>query len=120
MILSKKTFPDPLTWDAKTKKEPVRVHWNESSSDPEIERNWLCSLIEAGCCITQNVEPSKNCLVQVAERIGVIRETNFGLFFDVEAKIGPDIAAYTAIELHPHTDLLTLEYQPGHQLLPCI
>ena len=118
--LSKKTFPDPLTWDAKTKKEPDRFNWNEIISDPEIERNWLCSLIEAGCCITQNVEPSKNGLVQVAERIGVIRETNFGLFFDVEAKIGPDTAAYTAIELPPHTDLPTREYQPGLQLLHCI
>ncbi len=118
--LSIKTFPDPVTWDAKTKKEPDRFDWKEIISDPEIEREWLCSIVEAGCCITHNVEPSKNGLIQVAERIGVVRETNFGLFFDVEAKTGPDTAAYTEIELPPHTDLPTREYQPGLQLLHCL
>ncbi len=118
--LSKKTFPSYITWDAKTKKEPDRFDCNEIISDPEIEKKWLCSLVEAGCCITNNVEPSKNGLIQVTERIGVVRETNFGLFFDVEAKTGPDTAAYTTIELPPHTDLPTREYQPGLQLLHCL
>ena len=42
------------------------------------------------------------------------------MVFDVEAKIGPDTAAYTEIELPPHPDLPTREYQPGLQLLHCL
>ena len=118
--LLKKPFPEPLTLDSKNKKEPDRCDWNEIISDPKTERKWLYSLVETGCSIIQNVEPSKNGLIQIAKRIGVIRETNFGLTFDVEAKTGPDTAAYTEIGLPPHTDLPTREYQPGLQLLHCL
>ena len=118
--LSKRTFPEPITWDSKNRKEPERFNWNEIISDLKAERKWLCSLIETGCSITENVEPSKDGLIKIAERIGVVRETNFGLFFDVEAKTGPDTAAYTEIQLPPHTDLPTREYQPGLQLLHCL
>ena len=117
---SKKPDPVALTWDSSTKKELDRFDWNKITSDPEIERVWLYSLVEAGCSIIKNVEPSKNGLTEVAKHIGVVRQTNFGLFFDVEAKQGPDTAAYTEIELPPHTDLPTREYQPGLQLLHCL
>ncbi len=118
--VSNKSIPEAVTWDSNTKKKPNSFNWDEILSNPETERKWLFSLVEDGCCITKNVQPAKDGLIQITKRIGVVRETNFGLFFDVEAKTGPDTAAYTEIELPPHTDLPTREYQPGLQLLHCL
>tara|TARA_B100000029_G_scaffold36824_1_gene34649 strand:+ start:3954 stop:5138 length:1185 start_codon:yes stop_codon:yes gene_type:complete len=117
---SNRFTPKAIAWDSKTRKEPKRFNWDEIISKTETEREWLFSLVEDGCSITQNVDPSKDGLIRITERIGVVRETNFGLFFNVEAKNGPDTAAYTEIELPPHTDLPTREYQPGLQLLHCL
>ena len=114
------SFPAATTWDSINKKEPERFQWETVTSDPEIEMNWLCSLVDAGCSITQNIDPTKDGLIEVTKRIGIVRETTFGLFFDVKAKTGPDTAAYTNIKLLPQTDLPTREYQPGLQLLHCL
>ncbi|MEL7461740.1 MAG: TauD/TfdA family dioxygenase [Pseudomonadota bacterium] len=56
---------------------------------------------------------------RVAERIGTVRNSNFGFLFSVETKPDPDSNAYRAVPLDAHTDLATRELQPGFQLLHC-
>ena len=64
--------------------------------------------------------PTENGTVQrVAERIGTVRNSNFGFLFSVETKPDPDSNAYRAVPLDAHTDLATRETQPGFQLLHC-
>jgi hypothetical protein len=43
--------------------------------------------------------------MQIARRVGLLRETNFGQTFEVANQPDPNNLAYTAIELPLHTDL---------------
>ena len=56
----------------------------------------------------------------VAERIGPIRETNFGVLWDVRSEPAPITNANTPLALPPHVDLPTRKYQPGLQFLHCV
>ena len=57
---------------------------------------------------------------QVAARVGIVRETNFGVLWDVRSEPDPITNANTPLSLPPHVDLATREYQPGLQFLHCI
>ena len=57
---------------------------------------------------------------RVAGRVGIVRETNFGVLWDVRSEPDPITNANTALSLPPHVDLATREYQPGLQFLHCI
>jgi gamma-butyrobetaine dioxygenase len=57
--------------------------------------------------------------VDLGKQIGFMRETNFGVTFDVINKPGPNNLAYTALELPLHTDLPNQETIPGFQFLHC-
>ena len=58
--------------------------------------------------------------MRVAERIGFLRETNFGRTFEVVSKPDPNNLAYTAHALPLHTDLTNQELPPGFQFLHAI
>lgn len=58
--------------------------------------------------------------IALAKRIGFLRETNFGLTFEVVNKPDPNNLAYTAVELPLHTDLPNQELPPGFQFLHCL
>ena len=49
-----------------------------------------------------------------------MRETNFGVIFDVRSEPQPISNANTSLSLPPHVDLATREYQPGLQFLHCL
>jgi gamma-butyrobetaine dioxygenase len=58
--------------------------------------------------------------IEVAQRIGFLRETNFGVTFEVKSKPNPNNLAYTPIALPLHTDLTNQELPPGFQFLHCL
>jgi gamma-butyrobetaine dioxygenase len=57
---------------------------------------------------------------QVALKVGFLRETNFGIEFEVKSKPRPNNLAYTSIALPLHTDLTNQELPPGYQFLHCL
>ena len=59
-------------------------------------------------------------VVGLAERIAFLRNSNFGLLWDVVSKPDPDSLAYTAHALAPHVDLVSREMLPGVQFLHCL
>ena len=59
-------------------------------------------------------------VVGLAERVAFLRNSNFGLLWDVVSKPDPDSLAYTAHALSPHIDLVSREMLPGVQLLHCL
>ncbi|MBS4076053.1 TauD/TfdA family dioxygenase [Ameyamaea chiangmaiensis] len=81
---------------------------------------WLESLRDTGMTLVRGVPDQAEALLGPAHRISHIRETNFGRVFDVRSKPSPDSAAYTSVNLPPHTDLPTRELQPGLQFLHCL
>lgn len=81
---------------------------------------WLGALRSSGLTLVRNVPVEEEALLVPIARISHLRETNFGRVFDVKSKPRADSAAYTSVNLPPHTDLPTRELQPGVQFLHCL
>lgn len=111
----------PKVWDKETiaKELPVFEYQNIMDDDKEL-LNWLYDLRDYGICKIQNVDGELKTVQKVAQRISFIRQTNFGVVFDVVSKQNANSAAYTTIKLPLHTDLPTRELQPGLQFLHCL
>lgn len=81
---------------------------------------WLADLSQYGLAIVEGIAGGAEAGMAVAERIGFLRQTNFGTTFEVVNKPDPNNLAYTAQALPLHTDLPNQEMPPGFQFLHCI
>ncbi|AXI63906.1 gamma-butyrobetaine dioxygenase [Pseudomonas kribbensis] len=81
---------------------------------------WLLAVRDIGLTQVRGVPTEPGSLKLIAERISFIRESNFGVLFNVQSKADADSNAYTAFNLPLHTDLPTRELQPGLQFLHCL
>jgi gamma-butyrobetaine dioxygenase len=73
-----------------------------------------------GFVVVKGLHAKEGEIINFAERIGFIRETNFGKTFDVRSKKQPNDLAYTSIELGPHTDNPYRRPVPSIQFLFCV
>lgn len=110
----------PAFWDGASQPEPPTFEGAAILEDDGLLEAWLRALAAYGIARLRNVRPEPGTVARVAERVGPVRETNFGRVFDVRVVAGPVSNAYTAMALPPHTDLPTREYQPGLQFLHCL
>ncbi|MBJ7374811.1 MAG: gamma-butyrobetaine dioxygenase [Pseudomonas sp.] len=81
---------------------------------------WLLAVRDIGLTQVRGVPTEPGSLKLIAQRISFIRESNFGVLFNVHSKADADSNAYTAFNLPWHTDLPTRELQPGLQFLHCL
>lgn len=110
----------PVLWDGTSLKEPPTFEGAAILEDDRLLEAWLRALAAYGIARLRKVAAEPGMVARVGERVGPVRETNFGRVFDVRVKGGPGSNAYTALALSPHTDLPTREYQPGLQFLHCL
>jgi gamma-butyrobetaine dioxygenase len=89
-------------------------------ADDAVLLQWLLVLRDVGLSQVRGLPTEPGALQAVARRISFIRESNFGVLFDVQSKADADSNAYTAFNLPLHTDLPTRELQPGLQFLHCL
>ncbi|WP_424930271.1 TauD/TfdA family dioxygenase [Amaricoccus tamworthensis] len=82
--------------------------------------NWMRLTAADGLSIVEHVEDRAGAGVDLAERIGFLRKTNFGTTFEVINKPDPNNLAYTSVALPLHTDLPNQEVPPGYQFLHCL
>jgi gamma-butyrobetaine dioxygenase len=82
--------------------------------------DWLRDTVACGLTIVEGVAKEPGAGLALAERIGFLRQTNFGTAFEVISKPNPNNLAYTALALPLHTDLANQELPPGYQFLHCI
>ena len=73
-----------------------------------------------GFVIVNGLKPKEGEIIDFAERIGFVRETNFGKTFNVISVQDPNDLAYTSIELGSHTDNPYRKPIPSIQFLFCI
>lgn len=107
------------TWGADLVERLPDLHYGEvAGSDAGLHR-WLEALEVYGAVLLRGMPAVDGEVRRFAERIGPIRETNFGTTFDVVSKPNPNNAAYTAIKLEPHADLVNWKRAPDVQLLHC-
>lgn len=81
---------------------------------------WVDDLLRFGIARLTGLPIDPNFGEMLISRMGAIRDTNFGLTWDVKAVVEPDSTANTNYRLCPHTDLPTRETPPGFQFLHCI
>lgn len=83
-------------------------------------RAWMQDTAAVGLSIVDGLDDRIDAGVEIACKIGFLRETNFGMTFEVISKPDPNNLAYTAVTLPLHTDLPNQEVPPGFQFLHCI
>ena len=98
----------------------VRYTATSILSNDFVLRNWMQDTAAYGLSIIDHLEASIDAGVEIAERIGFLRTTNFGTTFEVINKPNPNNLAYTSIALPLHTDLPNQEVPPGYQFLHCL
>jgi len=110
--------PQPQLWDS-TFDLPV-FDYTAVMEDPKALLQWLLALRDQGLTQVRGVPTEPGSLALIAKRISFIRESNFGVLFNVQSKADADSNAYTAFNLPLHSDLPTREMQPGLQFLHCL
>lgn len=89
-------------------------------NDNDALMQWLLAVRDIGLTQVRGVPTEPGSLKLIAQRISFIRESNFGVLFNVQSKADADSNAYTAFNLPLHSDLPTRELQPGLQFLHCL
>jgi gamma-butyrobetaine dioxygenase len=107
-------------WTADTMTSPPEVAYGDVMSDDAALLGWLHQLRRFGVTFVRGAPTTPGTVVGLAERITFLRNSNFGLLWDVISKPDPDSLAYTAHALPPHIDLVGREMLPGVQFLHCL
>jgi trimethyllysine dioxygenase len=81
---------------------------------------WLRRVATYGFCIVEGTPVTVEASHDLIRRVGYVRETIFGGFWDFQADLSKADTAYTNLELLPHTDGTYSHDAPGLQLLHCL
>jgi trimethyllysine dioxygenase len=82
--------------------------------------DWLGHVATYGFCIVEGTPVTVEASQELIRRVGYVRETIFGGFWDFQADLSKADTAYTNLELLPHTDGTYSHDAPGLQLLHCL
>jgi len=110
----------PAPWGAEMAGRLRRFAFGEVMRRDGVLLDWLQALRDHGLAYLEAAPQEPGTLRSLLNRVAYVRETNFGVLFDVAARIDANSNAYTSIALEPHVDLPTREYQPGFQFLHCL
>ncbi len=108
-------------WDAAAIGEtPPTVDYEAVMTTEDGVADWLALTAEYGWCLAVGTPPTSEASEALLRRIGYVRETIFGGFWDFTADLAKADTAYTTLELRPHTDGTYSHDAPGVQLLHCL
>lgn len=113
-------LPDAVIWTQDSLNEIPSIDANDVMETASGLLSFIVQLKEYGFSIVKNLPPENGMVEMLAQRVGYLRDTHFGIDFTVESKPEPNNVAYTSIELKAHTDLPNLETPPGIQFLHCL
>lgn len=111
----------PVPWRAAEGAAAIPRHAADAIlGDDAALAAWLRDTARHGLSIVEGVAGRPEASIALAERVGFLRQTNFGRTFEVMSKPDPNNLAYTSHALPLHTDLPNQEVPPGYQFLHCI
>jgi alpha-ketoglutarate-dependent taurine dioxygenase len=110
----------PQPWNDDIAARLKRVTYSRYMSDRDAVRAWISALKVDGIVLLESVPQLSRQLIEVAHRIGPVRASNFGEYYDVISMPRPNASAYTSMGLELHTDLANWRYPPDIQLLFCL
>lgn len=110
-----------VAWDAASLPQGgPRVAYEAVMAGDAGLRDWLEQVETFGFCIAEGTPAEPQATEALVRRVGYIRETLFGGFWDFTADLAKADTAYTNLELRPHTDGTYAHDAPGLQLLHCL
>ena len=111
---------DLKLWGSDILSNLPEVEAAEALNTNEGLQDFIQKIRDYGLAVVRNLDCHEGMVEILARRISYLRQTNYGVGFDVESKPDPNNVAYTAIELKAHTDLANWESPPGIQFLHCL
>ncbi|OSX59107.1 hypothetical protein POSPLADRAFT_1151947 [Postia placenta MAD-698-R-SB12] len=103
--LSKPSHPERILWGSKILQSPPTVTYEEVMSEDEQGLfKWLSNVDKFGFCFVTSVPPTPEATEGLSCRIGFIRETQYGKFWDFTSDLAKGDTAYTTMALGAHTD----------------
>jgi len=90
------------------------------ADDPAMEARVATRVASLGIALIRGVAVEAGAVLNVAGRLGFVRDTNYGAMFDVRSKPNPDNLAYSSAGLSPHTDNPYRDPCPTVQMLHCL
>ncbi len=119
-------LPEPTNWTPDSLAQPPTHDGSVVLENAQVFSGWLNDLLRYGLSRLRSCPTSEVFNKELADRIGAIRDTNFGTLWDVKADVAlagtadTNSTANTNLRLGPHTDLPTRETPPGFQFLHCL
>jgi len=112
--------PTLKVWKSNILKNIPTVDYKAAKSDSALLLKWMKSLHEYGFAKIYGLTKESGEIIQIANLIGYVRETNYGKFFDVKSEINAVNLAYTNLGLQAHTDNPYRDPVPTLQILYCL
>ena len=112
--------PDLKIWKSDMSKNIPNIDYKTAKSDNTLLLKWMKSLHKYGFAKITGGNKESGAIIQVANLIGYIRETNYGKFFEVRSEINAVNLAYTNLGLQAHTDNPYRDPVPTIQILYCL
>ena len=119
-------LPEAVSWTTDSIGEVPRVDGSRALESDDVVLSLVNNLLSYGACVLENSPTHEGYLLELAERIGPVRDSNFGMLWDVKADVElagdskTNSTANTGFRLGPHSDLPTREIPPGFQFLHCL
>ncbi|KIM63545.1 hypothetical protein SCLCIDRAFT_15533 [Scleroderma citrinum Foug A] len=108
---------EKVLWGAKIAKSPPAITYEEVMDDSDSGLyKWLSDIDRFGFCFVSGVPPTLEATEGLCERIGFIRETQYGKLWTFTADLSKGDTAYTTMALGAHTDNTYFTDPSGLQL----
>jgi gamma-butyrobetaine dioxygenase len=110
--------PAAIPWRADMQRQPA-YRWADLQNEAVLYQA-LKDFIELGFLLVNETPTQADSILQIAQRFGFVRTTNFGSFFEVYSRPDSNDLAYRPVALGPHTDNPYRTPVPGIQILQCL
>ncbi|MDF1790951.1 MAG: TauD/TfdA family dioxygenase [Thalassobaculaceae bacterium] len=111
-------LPEPAPWTADSVIPPT-ASW-AALDDPDSLRDLLTGFFTSGFAILRDTPCTEGSLKTIAGRFGPLRETNWGVLFNVRTEAQATDLAYTGMALTAHSDNPYRRAVPAIQFLHCL
>jgi trimethyllysine dioxygenase len=113
--------PRPVLWDgASIADAPLQVEYEFVMDSSEGVRQWLTIVAAYGFALVTGTPATSAATEGLIRRVGYVRETIFGGFWQFTDDLSKADLAYTTTHLSSHTDGTYSHDAPGLQMLHCL
>lgn len=113
--------PRPVLWDnAAIVEAPLDVAYEAVMDTDDGVRQWMSTVAIYGFAVVTGTPVTAAATEALIRRVGYVRETIFGGFWEFTADLSKADMAYTNLHLSAHTDGTYSHDAPGLQMLHCL